>query len=154
VVNINLTASGVPVRSNENDNTFRDVHYWSHAKGLTYSNIQADSLKHLTRLCDKLAAYTENGGSMLDNTLMYVSGDVGDTGHKHTNIPCLILGGCGGYFGKMGRYIVVDSQRNISNENFSTSRVLLSLAHACGLKDLNSIGMPDHCPGPLPKLRV
>jgi hypothetical protein len=147
-----LAALKVPDRSDPD--SFRDVHEWSHVKGKWYSHIQAFHLKYLTRLCNQLDAYTENGGSMLDNTLIYVSGEVGDKGHEHTNIPCLILGGCGGYFGKMGRYITVDSQRRLSNPQFSTSRVLLSIAHACGLKDLNSIGMPEYCPGPLPKLRV
>ncbi len=145
------------------DNDPGGVHSWSHAKledrgaesksGEQFSNIQSFHLKRIATLCAKLDGEPEDGGTMLDNTLMYLSGEVGQKNHYHTMIPCLLVGGAGGYFGRMGRYIVKNDTDPVVNgtfdasgdKNTSTARAMLSVAHACGREDLKFIGHEEYC---------
>jgi hypothetical protein len=67
---------------------------------------------------------------LLDDTIVYVSSDMGDPArHSSRHVPTLIAGGCGGHF-KMGRYIDLRAQ----GEGVPNNRVLVSICHAFGVE--------------------
>ena len=113
---------------------FSDAHH-----SLSHHGNQAaklDKLKKLmqwfgsqvTRTLDQLAKYPHpDGGSLLDNTIVYWASRHGEgNGHTNENIPNLIAGGAGGYFGTMGRFL------NLPGTNYSS--MLLTLARAFGVQ--------------------
>jgi len=67
----------------------------------------------------------ENGGTMFDNTLIYMTSGISRGDHSGLDMPCLLAGSCGGYF-KTGRTIDDGNQKNIS-------RLLASIGNAMGL---------------------
>jgi hypothetical protein len=82
-------------------------------------------------LMQQLDAVPYAGGSLLDQTLIYVFNRHGE-GSAHTNfaLPNLVLGGCNNHF-KMGRFLKLP-RTNPTN-------LLISLAHAMGV-ELTSFG--------------
>ena len=68
-------------------------------------NIDQWYTRQLKSLLDKLSAYTEPGGTMLDNTTLLYMNDLGDgLGHNWMDLPVMLIGGMKGYF-KQGQYI-------------------------------------------------
>jgi Protein of unknown function (DUF1552) len=66
---------------------------------------------------------------VLDDTIVYVSGDMGDPArHSSRSVPTLLAGGCGGHF-KMGRYL--DLRRDASG--VPNNRILVSICQAFGV---------------------
>jgi uncharacterized protein DUF1552 len=73
----------------------------------------------------------------LDDTIVYVSGDMGDPArHSSRCVPTLLAGGCGGHF-KMGRY--VDLRRGSSGDGVPNNRLLVSICQAFGV-DIHRFG--------------
>lgn len=86
---------------------------------------------------------TDGSGSLLDNTLIIWTNELGK-GNSHTldNIPFVLVGGGAGF--KMGRSLQYDRVPH--------NRLLLSIAHGFG-HPITRFGNPDFCDkGPLPNL--
>ncbi len=101
--------------------------------------------EQMAYLAKRLAETPEpgGGGSLLDNTLLIWTNELGK-GNSHTrdNIPFVLVGN--GLDFKMGR--------SIKYPKVPHNRLLLSLAHAMGHR-IKTFGNPDFCgAGPLPKL--
>jgi hypothetical protein len=115
-----------------------------------------DAVDKLTRInkwyCEQMAYLAKRlaetpepggGGSLLDNTLLVWTNELGK-GNSHTldNIPFVLVGN--GLDFKMGR--------SIKYPKLPHNRLLLSLAHGMGHR-IKTFGNPDFCgEGPLPKL--
>ena len=83
-------------------------------------------------LANKLKAIPENGGSMLDNTLIYLPTEIG-RGHTNSGLQVVTIGGKG--LGvNVGQYMFVGSQRDIGL-GVAHQRLLVSLLNALGLTD-------------------
>jgi hypothetical protein len=68
---------------------------------------------------------------VLDDTIVHVSGDMGDPSrHSSRSVPTLLAGGCGGHF-KMGRYVDL---RGTSGDGVPNNRILVSVAQAFGVE--------------------
>ncbi len=83
-----------------------------------------------------------SGGSILDNTVIFWHNEFGHDGHdnQHTRHPAVIAGG-GGRTLRLGRYLRL---RNIdSSERVPHNKLLVSLAHAMGVTDINYFGDRD-----------
>lgn len=77
---------------------------------------------------------------ILDDTLVYVSGDMGDPArHSSRSVPTLLAGGAGGRF-KMGRYLDLRGRP----ERAPNNRILVSICQAFGVA-VNQFG---HCADP------
>jgi hypothetical protein len=101
--------------------------------------------EQMTYLAKRLAETPEpgGGGSLLDNTLLVWTNELGK-GNSHTldNIPFVLVGN--GLDFKMGR--------SIKYPKVAHNRLLMSLAHGMGHR-IKTFGNPDFCgEGPLPKL--
>jgi hypothetical protein len=69
---------------------------------------------------------------VLDDTIVYASGDMGDPArHSSRSVPTLLAGGCGGHF-KMGRY--VDLRDPSAGDGLPNNRILVSIAQAFGVE--------------------
>jgi hypothetical protein len=95
----------------------------------------------LKGLLDRLAMYSEPGGSVLDNSAVVYMNDLGDgLGHNWMDLPNIIAGGASGYF-KLGQYVKLVSGTNTANDTDAPSNMLLTtLANAVGAK--NADGSP------------
>jgi hypothetical protein len=99
-----------------------------------------------------------NGGTMLDNTVIFWHSEFGHDGHdnQHTRHPAVIAGG-GNRTLKLGRYLRL---RNIdSDERVPHNKLLTSIAHAVGRTEINFFGDRDvkdwpEYQGPLDMLMV
>jgi hypothetical protein len=66
---------------------------------------------------------------VLDDTIVYVSGDMGDPArHSSRSVPTILAGGCGGRF-KMGRYL--DFRKDATGT--PNNRILVSIVQAFGV---------------------
>jgi hypothetical protein len=84
-------------------------------------------------LLDRLAAYAEPNGSVLDNSAVCYMNDLGD-GQQHNwmDLPNIIAGGAGGYF-KLGQYIKLTRGSQTANDTDAPSNMLLTtLANSVG----------------------
>lgn len=98
-------------------------------------------MQNFKGLLDRLAAYAEPGGSVLDNSAVCYMNDLGDgLAHNWMDLPNLIAGGAGGYF-KLGQYIKLTNGSNTANDTDAPSNMLLTTL-------ANSVGatMPDGSP--------
>ena len=100
---------------------------------------------HLIQGVKRLAETPEpgGGGSLLDNTLLVWTNELGK-GNSHTldNIPFVLVGN--GLDFKMGRFV--------KYPKVAHNRLLLSLAHGMG-HPIKQFGNPNLCgEGPLPNL--
>jgi hypothetical protein len=79
----------------------------------------------------RLLARLDEGG-VLEDTIVYVSGDMGDPArHSSRSVPTILAGGCGGRF-KMGRY--VDLRRAPGEDGVPNNRLLVSICQAFGVE--------------------
>ena len=87
-------------------------------------------------LLDRLSAYAEPGGSVLDNSAVCYMNDLGDgLGHNWMDLPNIIAGGAGGYF-KLGQYIKLTKGSQTANDTDAPSNQLLTtLANSVGGKN-------------------
>ncbi len=81
------------------------------------------SYSKVARLMQRLAE-----AGRLDETLLYVSSDMGDPArHSSRHVPTLLAGGAGGQFA-MGRYLELDPKRGTAN-----NKILVFICQAFGL---------------------
>jgi hypothetical protein len=97
----------------------------------------------VARLLGKLAASPTATGTLLDETLVYFYFRHSDGNiHGNSNLPVVLAGGAGGYFGQMGRFL------NLPKTN--PSSLLITVAAAMGVKvDAFGVG-PCRTMDPLP----
>jgi hypothetical protein len=118
---------------------------------------------HFAAVLDEFQKVTDpldpNGGTMLDNTIIFWHSEFGHDGHdnQHTRHPAVIAGG-GGRTLKLGRYLRL---RNIASttERIPHNKLLVSIAHAMGRTEINYFGDRDlkdraNYQGPLVPLMV
>tara|TARA_B100001750_G_scaffold192225_2_gene162882 strand:- start:336 stop:1700 length:1365 start_codon:yes stop_codon:yes gene_type:complete len=83
-----------------------------------------------------------NGGTVLDNTIVFWHNEFGHDGHdnQHTRHPAILAGG-GGRTLKLGRYLRL---RDIAGtERVPHNKLLVSIAHAMGQTDIDFFGDRD-----------
>ena len=101
-------------------------------------NIDQWYMARFKGLLDRLATYSEPGGSVLDNSAVCYMNDLGDgLGHNWMDLPNIIAGGAGGYF-KLGQYVKLTRGSGTANDTDAPSNMLLTML-------ANSVGatMPD-----------
>lgn len=107
-----------------------------------------------------LQRFNEYG--ILDDVVVLMSGEMGDpNAHSSNNVPMLLAGGCGGKF-RMGRHLKVaencpPDRWYCNTPSFvSNNKVLVSIAQAFGLSDVQRFGVTQDTrlsEGELPGLR-
>jgi hypothetical protein len=120
------------------------------------TNIDRWYAQQLASLLDRLAAYTEPGGSLLDNTTLLYMNDVADGyAHGYMDLPCLLFGSCQGYF-KQGQHVrLTTTGTRIANDVDAPSNMLMTtLANAMGLGLSNFGSAPTGKPGELDALKA
>ncbi|MEM6991413.1 MAG: DUF1552 domain-containing protein [Myxococcota bacterium] len=96
----------------------------------------------LAYLLDRLAAYTEADGRLLDNCCTVWMNELSDgLGHNFMDLPYVMLGSCGGYF-QTGQYIKVTGQDNPMNDIDAPHNMLLTTI-------LNAVGATGAQGGPV-----
>jgi hypothetical protein len=93
-------------------------------------------------LLDRLAAVKEGAGTMLDNTLVVWGSELGKgNSHSFAQVPFVLAGGAGGAL-RPGRFLQypAGTQHN---------RLLVAIAQAMGVTDVDKIGSTDAGSGPL-----
>jgi hypothetical protein len=99
----------------------RDGHHnISHHRGdgqtiVQVARIDAHHVELLSYFLKKLQSLKEDGGTLLDNSLVMYGGGMGDGNlHGHTNLPCLLAGKLGGRL-KTGSHTVYPSKTPMAN---------------------------------------
>lgn len=93
----------------------------------------------IARLFDRLAAVEEEGGTVLDNTLLFWGNEVSmGTTHSHDNMPFVVAGGTWAF--RTGRYVQYNGDAH--------GKLLVSLLNAMGVPDA-TFGNADFSAGPL-----
>jgi hypothetical protein len=102
-------------------------------------------------LVGKLKALPEGSGTVLDNTLLFWTNELGLGGvHSPTNIPYVLAGKCGGAL-TTGRYLdFLGTQTPAFGVGQAHNRLLVSILNMFGQPD-TTFGLPDFR-GPLPGL--
>jgi hypothetical protein len=111
-------------------------------------------------LLEQLDSYPEGEGTLLDHTIIVWTSDIGWTPieHDHENHPIYLLGGLPGNVLNMGQYIKVThaganrEERLADPENRRLPDVLLTLAAAMGVTDLDEFADPAYVRGPIEAL--
>ncbi len=89
----------------------------------------------------KLDAIPEGNGTLLDNTLVVWSSEIGKgNNHSFSKLPVVLAGGIGGKV-VTGRYLVYD--------NVPHNRLLVAMCHAMGLDQVQKFGSTDQGMGSL-----
>jgi hypothetical protein len=87
-------------------------------------------------LLDRLAAYTEGAGSVLDNSLVVWANELSDgRAHHFANLPWVIAGSAGGYL-KQGQHLDLTAGADLydfGGDGVPHNRLLLTFANAMGL---------------------
>jgi hypothetical protein len=133
------TYNGSSLGSDGHPNTPGDPATWA-----PLAKFNRYSYGKIARLMQKLDA-----ANVLDSVLIYASSDMGNPAlHSTRNVPTLLAGGAGGKF-RMGRRLKMpaDCTTNLwcspSDAEFKAStnnHLLISIAQAFGLTDVNSFG--------------
>ena len=121
-------------------NGLADARRVAYTAGLRWNATHfAAVLEELDNISDPLDPLS---GSILDNTIVFWHNEFGHNGHdlQESRHPAIIAGG-GGKVLKLGRYLRL---RNInSDERVAHNRLLVSIAHAVGVTDLDYFGDRD-----------
>jgi hypothetical protein len=81
-------------------------------------------------LIEKMENTPDEGGSLLDNTLVVLCSELGDSNlHDHDRVPFVLAGGAAGAI-KTGRYLNYQGKHNGKNEPHT--KLLVSVANAVG----------------------
>lgn len=100
--------------------------------------------ERIARLLDKLYGVKEGGGTLLDNTLVVWGSELGKgNSHAFERVPFVLAGGAGG---------AVPTGRYLQFAGVPHNRLLVSIAQAFGLSDLDQFGTTDSGRGGLPGL--
>jgi hypothetical protein len=117
-----------------------DARRAAYTAGLRWNAVHfAAVLEELDAIIDPLDPM---GGTILDNTIVFWHNEFGHDGHdmQETRHPAIIAGG-GGKVLKLGRYLRL---RDIeSDERVAHNRLLVSIAHAVGVTDIDYFGDRD-----------
>jgi hypothetical protein len=97
-------------------------------------------------LVNKLANTPDGSGSLLDNTLVLLCSELGDSNlHDHARVPFVLAGKAGGAL-RTGRFLDYRGKHN--GENEPHTKLLVSVARALDV-DIDSFGYTGHGTGPL-----
>ena len=111
-----------------------------------YNAIQTWYAEQLRYMLERLDAYQEGDGTLLDNTVVLWATEIGEsTQHALSTMPYVLAGGASGRI-RAGR--LIDYGRSGRDNN----QLLISIAHAMGVEDLTEFGDPSGATGPLPDL--
>ncbi len=101
-------------------------------------------------LIQKMAATPDpDGGTLLDNTVVFLCSELGDSNlHDHRNMPFVLAGGASGQL-TTGRYL--NYAGSAGGENQPHTKLLVSIANMMGVP-ITSYGYTGHGTGPLPGL--
>jgi hypothetical protein len=119
-----------------------DHHGYSHDgqdRRKELSAIDAWYSQQFLYLLQKLDSVKEGNGTMLDNTLVVLGRELGNTSHNMEHSPILLAGGAGGAL-KTGRFLNFDGQEHV--------KLLVSVGRLMGL-DIDSFGNRVMNSGPL-----
>lgn len=123
--------------------TTKTCHGASHEAGADFVKVKAWYMERFARLIEALAAVPEDGGTMLDNTLVFHGSCLANgSWHNHDNMPFIVAGGAAA--GIVGG-------RALDFGGVPHNKLLVSIARFMGV-DINSYGDQDSSPGPLPGL--
>jgi Protein of unknown function (DUF1552) len=88
----------------------------------------------LAYLCDKLAAYEEGDATVLDNSAVCWLNDLSNgLSHSYTNMPHLIVGGCGGYLATGQHVSVTASDSFDQSDDAGHNQLLTTIINAVGV---------------------
>lgn len=97
-------------------------------------------------LIEKLDSTPDDTGTLLDNTLVFLCSELGDSNrHDHDNMPFVLAGGAGGAL-EMGRSLKYDGKN--AGQNEPHTKLLVSIANAMGV-DVSTYGYAGHGTGGL-----
>jgi hypothetical protein len=87
-------------------------------------------------LLDRLNAYDEGSGTVLDNTCVVMANELSHgKAHDFRDLPYVMAGSCAGYF-KTGQYIKVTNQSNtVNDQDAPHNKLLTTLCNAMGVTD-------------------
>lgn len=103
-------------------------------------------MERFVYLIDRLAAMPEGEGSLLDNTLVVLCSELGDSNrHDHESVPFVLAGRAGGRL-RTGRFL--DYRGSHGGENAPHSKLLVSVARAAGVA-IDRFGYTGHGEGGL-----
>ncbi|MCB0350871.1 MAG: DUF1552 domain-containing protein [Bdellovibrionales bacterium] len=145
-------------------NSFGGFHGMSHNPEENWRQlreIQKWTYEHVANLALGLDAVNVGGATMLDKSLIWVGGGLGNSaasdlgfgGHHSTRIPCVLIGGCGGYF-DTGQSIVIDGVRTRGHGNrygVSQTAILSAVCSAMGVPR-STYGDPAFAAAPYAKI--
>ena len=118
-------------------------HQASHQQDHNFDLIQRWHVQQFADLIARLASYPEGEGSMLDNTLLFLFSELGDSsGHNHRNMPFVLAGGAAAG---------VRGGRRLGFDREAHNKILVSMARFMGVA-INEFGHTDANPGELPGL--
>jgi hypothetical protein len=115
-------------------------------------NIDVWYMNRFKDLLDKLSAYSEPEGSVLDNSAVAYMNDMSDgLGHTWMDLPNIIAGSAGGYF-KQGQYIKLINGTDMLNDTDAPNNMLLTtLANAVGAKNADGSAIENFGSAPTGK---
>lgn len=115
------------------------------------SNIHTWYAHQFAYMISKLKAVQEGAGTLLDNTLLFWTNELGIGGtHEYTNIPYVLAGKCGGQL-TTGRYLDFLGTRAAGyGMGPAHNRLFVSFLQKMGINQ-NTFGLPQFA-GPLPGL--
>jgi hypothetical protein len=101
-------------------------------------------MQQFVSLIQKLASTPDEGGTLLDNTVVMLCSELGDSNaHDHIRVPFVLAGG--GAL-RTGRYL--DYRGKNAGENEPHTKLLVSVANAVGV-NIDSFGFTGKGKGPL-----
>ncbi len=140
------------VRSTNVSLNHHDASHYGNADSPTardFITLQRHFMGEIAYLVDKLATTQDGDGSLLDNTLVMVCSELGDSNrHDHDRVPFLLAGKAGGVL-KPGRFL--DFRGSNGGQNEAHTKLLVSVAQAMEV-NIDSYGYTGHGKGPLPGL--
>ena len=90
-------------------------HHHAHGKTPTYWNTRSEFAQRIVDFANALDKTLDtDGNTLLDNTIIVLTGEVGDGGHDIINKGHIVIGGGGGNI-QMGRYLKQDLVSGYSN---------------------------------------
>jgi len=122
---------------------------------LALYNIDQWYSTQLKGLLDRLSAYSEPGGTMLDNMTVLYMNDLGDgLQHNWMDLPVMLIGGMKGYF-KQGQYIKLTTGTGTANDKDApTNQLLTTLGNAMGVPMMNFGSAPTGKAGEIAALKA
>lgn len=106
-------------------------------------------MQEFVYLIERMDQTPDDGGSLLDNTLVLLCSELGDSNvHDHDRVPFVLAGKAGGAL-TPGRFLDYRGKR--AGENEPHTKLLVSIAQKLGV-DIDRFGYEGHGTGPLDNL--